>query len=108
MKETRQPALNTGCRFFKREPGGGVMGNKSRLRVDKAAAAIYGNGNNVNKADAAPPDTGLPLTTEAITLTDTDHGSSLIAPRCMLGYKQARRRVKTRAGGDLPGKTNYH
>lgn len=85
-----------------------MMGNKSRLRVDKAAAAIYGNGNNVNKADAAPPDTGLPLMTEAITLTDTDHGSSLIAPRCMLGYKQARRRVKTRAGGDLLGKTNYH
>lgn len=38
--------------------------------------------------------TGLPVRTENIIMTDMKQSGLLIAPHCMLGTKQARRRVK--------------
>lgn len=42
--------------------------------------------------------TGLQVRTETITMTDMNHGDTLIEPRCMLGAKQARRGWETSWG----------
>lgn len=104
-----QSDSTAGYKDIKTEPVGGRTWSKLGLTVDKSGLRIYDNGSNVNKLffSYSSVATGLPVRTETITMTDMNQSGLLIAPRCMLGTKQAMRRVKP-GPGDLPGKTNYH
>lgn len=90
------------------EPTGGVN-LKSVFTVDMTRVRKYDNGGNVNKLllSYSLVATGLPVRTETITMTDMKQSATLLTPHCMLGAKQARRRVKP-GPGTLLGKTNYH